>query len=169
MKKTTLICLLSLFFISKTFCQTTSLEVLGNSLTQSLVTNNMEQFQSLLMSKATFLHMMEKHTPKSTSEEETTALLKDMETNFESYIQEPFETNFKLAQNKVANFDVSFQDATFKTLKNTPAITGPETKVIHVELNHDTMKHLYFVASKYQKRWYIAAPTIQITEKEGFF
>lgn len=148
-------------FIS--FGQSESIEVLGKELTNALALNDSALFKSLIVPKDSLQAYFANDS--SVSSEIKQMQMEYLNNSYESQMVAMFMLNFKLLQHKVELFNLNFNEVKFEEL----FIPTPEQKPLHVvhgSIDHTTFRHLYFYPIKYNRRYYLVNPMLEIRDSK---
>jgi len=161
--------ILSLFLInSNIYGQSKSKEELGNSLVQSILSNNLDSYKSLLLPKKVALKLKESNDLENIDKEERDSLMAKYDTAYDNMIIPRYEKNFweivNLNEvNKIdwsnLNFIILYKDSS-KEEEYIPFF-------IHTKLSNSDYNHFYFGAVRYKGEWYLEGK-MEITKDEKY-
>lgn len=161
--------ILSLFlFNSDIYGQSKSKEELGNSLVQSISSNNLDSYKSLLLPKKVALKWKESNDLENIDKEERDSLMAKYDAAYDNKIIPRYEKNFweivNLNEvNKIdwsnLNFIILYKDSS-KEEEYIPFF-------IHTKLSNSDYNHFYFEAVRYKGEWYLEGK-MEITKDEKY-
>ena len=159
--------LLSLFLISNHIHgQSKSKEDLGNSLVESILTNNIDSFKSVLLPKKVVLKLQEKNAPEN--KEERDSLMTQYSDGYDNMIIPRYEKNFLEIVNLNETNEIDWSNLKFVLLYK--GSSNEEEYIpffIHTKLNNSDYNHFYFGAVRYKGEWYLSG-NMEITKDEKY-
>ena len=164
-----IITILALFLInSEIYGQSKSKEELGNSIVESIISNNVGSFKSLLLPKKVALNFKENNDLENIDKEERDSLMVNYEAAYDNIIIPRYEKNFweivNLNEaNKIdwssLNFIILYKDSS-KGQEYIPFF-------IHTKLSNSDYNHFYFEAVRYKGEWYLEGK-MEVTKDEKY-
>ncbi len=149
--------------------QSTTTEALSEKLCASIDKNNSESFLNLVLPKDQFLSLMKESAPEGVTEEMKTGMIKRMDANYDQEIVEAYRMNFTMVQMLADMHSIGLEGLKFEEVEQKEPTAGPGVSVFHAAIDHEQFKHMYYFARNYKGNWYLAAPIVQISEKEQSF
>ena len=162
-------CILSLFLINNhVHGQSKSKEALGNSLVESILSKNLDDFKALLLPKDIAVKLLENNAPENMDEEERDSLMTQSEATYNSVFIPQYEDNFWEMVNLNETNKIDWSNLKFVVLYKY-ASKEPEYDpfLIHSRLTNSDYNHFYFSAVRYKGAWFLE-DEMEITKKEKY-
>ncbi|MEN8126139.1 MAG: hypothetical protein ABFR32_13545 [Bacteroidota bacterium] len=148
--------------------QSKSKEELGNSIVESILSNNIDSFKSLLLPKKVVLKLQENNDPEYIDKEERDSLMTQYETAYDNMIIPQYEKNFLEIVNLNETNEIDWSNLNFVLLYK---YSSKEQEylpfLIHTKLNNSDYNHFYFGAVRYKGEWYLEGK-MEITKDEKY-
>ena len=172
MKYTKIVLISSIFYLffinNHLHGQSKSKEELGNSLIESIVSKNIDNFKVLLLPKKVVLKLLENNAPENINKEERDSLMKQSEAAYDNRLISQYENNFWEIVKLNETSEIDWSNLKFEVLykysskehEYNPFLIG--TRLINSDYNH-----FYFSAVRYKGKWFLE-DKMEITKDEKY-
>lgn len=153
-----------MFSLTQMLAQATSVQALGEMLTEAITTDDAAQFEALVIPKTSFMGIAQGNaSPRGTAAQQQAAIAV-LDSNYDSQVLPAFQQCFQHTKQQfnAAGADVSQLSFSIASTTN-PQAAGP-AEMIHAEMPNQ--QHLYFFALQDQGQWYLAVPVFHLMESE---
>jgi hypothetical protein len=161
--------LLSLVLMSNyTHGQQKSKEALGNSIVASIVSNDIDNFKSLLLPKKVVLELRENNDLENIDKEARDSLMTQYKSAYDHMIIPRYENNFKEIVNLNETHDIDWSNLNYVILYQDSSKDEEYIPfLIHTRLINSAYNHFYFGAVRYKGEWYMDGK-LEITKDEKY-
>ena len=148
--------------------QKKSKEALGNSIVESVLSNNIDSFKSLLLPKDVVLRFREINDPEDIDSETRDSLMMQYQVAYDNMIIPQYEKNFQEIVNLNENNEIDWSNLNYLILYQDSSKDNEYIPfLIHTRLNNSAYKHFYFGAVRYKGEWYMEGK-MEITKDEKY-
>ncbi len=148
--------------------QSKSKEDLGNSLVESIVSKNIDNFKALLLPQKVALKLLENDAPENLDQEERDSLMIQSEATYKNVIIPRYENNFWEIVNLCETNKIDWSNLNFVVLyKYESKEDDYNPFLIHTKLKNSDYNHFYFSAVRYKGAWFLE-DKMEITKKEKY-
>jgi hypothetical protein len=160
---------LSLFLINNQLLgQSKSKEELGNSLVESILSKNIDNFKALLLPQKVALKLLENNAPENLDQEERDSLRIQSETTYKNVFIPQYENNFWEIVNLCETNKIDWSNLNFVVLyKYASEESEYNPYLIHTKLINSDYNHFYFNAVRYKGEWFLE-DKMEITKGEKY-
>jgi len=162
------ISIILLLTLTLSFGQNKSIQILGNNLAESISKNDTLLFKKLILPKESVINKFKDEYSSKMSNEELKNTIKQIEESYSETVKTLFLTKFMILTTKIDIFKVNFENIKYNVVGTDNTVPSLDLTLIHSNLNHETLKHFTFMVSKFNDHWYLASPTINISENNKF-
>ena len=148
--------------------QSKSKEALGNAIVESIVSNNKEDFKSLLLPKDVALELKENNELENIDKEGRDSLMAQYEAAYDHKIIPRYEKNFQEIVHLNETNQIDWSNVNFIILYKDSS-KGEEyiPFFIHSKLSNSDYNHFYFGAVRYKGEWYLEGK-MELTKGEKY-
>ena len=148
--------------------QKKSKEALGNAIVESILSNNIDSFKSLLLPKTVALELKENRDLENVDKEGRDSLMVQFENAYDQKIIPRYEKNFRKIVNLNEANEIDWSNLNFIILyKDSSKEEDYIPFFIHSKLSNSDYKHFYFGAVRYKGEWYLEGQ-MEITKDEKY-
>ncbi len=161
--------ILSLFLINNHIhSQSKSKEELGNSLVESILSKNIDNFKALLLPQKVALKALENNAPENMDKEERDSLMTQSEATYNNVFIPQHENNFWEIVNLTETNKIDWSNLNFVVLyKYSSKEQDYNPFLIHTRLINSDYNHFYFSAVRYKGEWFFE-DKMEITKDEKY-
>ena len=148
--------------------QSKSKEELGNSLVESILSKNIDNFKVLLLPKEVALKLLENNFPENINKKERDSLMKQSEAAYDNVFISQYENNFWEIVNLNETNKIDWSNLKFEILYKYASKEQEYIPfLIHTKLINSDYNHFYLNAVRYKGKWYLE-DKMEITKKEKY-
>ncbi len=148
--------------------QSKSKEELGNSLVESIISKNLDNFKVLLLPKEVVLKLLENNTPENINKEELDSLMIQSEAAYDNIFISQYENNFLEIVKLTETNEIDWSNLKFEILyKYSSKEHDYNPFLIHTRLINSDYNHFYINAVRYKGKWFLE-DKMEITKDEKY-
>ena len=148
--------------------QKKSKEALGDAIVESILSNNVDSFKSLLLPRNVVLKLKENRDLENVDKEQRDSLMVEFGNAYDEKIIPRYEKNFLEIVNLNEANQIDWSNLNFIILyKDSSKEEDYIPFFIHSTLSNSDYKHFYFGAVRYKGEWYLEGQ-MEITKDEKY-
>lgn len=148
--------------------QRKSKEALGNSIAESIVSNDIDSFKSLLLPKNVVLELKGNNDAENIDKEVRDSLMTQYKAAYDHMIIPQYEKNFMEITNLNGTHKIDWSNLNYVILYQDSSIDQEYIPfLIHARLKNSDYNHFYFGAVRYKGEWYVEGK-MEITKDEKY-